>query len=150
MATAARARVDNADDADADRSVSARPEMYFLAHNVAKKHNVGALARCCTAFGVRSLVLIGSRKFNAFGAQGADAFVAFEHFESLSEARRKLKEERGCTRILGVEIVPEASAIESHPFTGNTAFVMGNEVRALASVGDSSRFIALERGRGRR
>ena len=105
--------------------------MYFLAHNVAKKHNVGTIARCCTAFGVKSLVLIGSREYNAFGAHGADGHVRFEHFDSLQDARKKLKEERGCTQILGVEIVEDARPIESHPFTGNTAFIMGNEVRSI-------------------
>ena len=36
-------------------------------------------------------------------------------------------EEKGVTRILGVEIVESAVPIESHPFDGNTAFIMGNE-----------------------
>lgn len=110
---------------------ASRPEMYFLAHNVAKKHNIGTIARCCTAFGVKSLVLIGSREYNAFGAHGADGHVRFEHFDSLGDARKKLKEERGCTQILGVEIVEDARPIESHPFTGSTAFIMGNEVRLI-------------------
>ena len=112
-------------------TTASRPEMYFLAHNVAKKHNVGTIARCCTAFGVKSLVLIGSREYNAFGAHGADGHVRFEHFDSLQDARKKLKEERGCTQILGVEIVEDARPIESHPVTGNTAFIMGNEVRSI-------------------
>ena len=112
-------------------TTASRPEMYFLAHNVAKKHNVGTIARCCTAFGVKSLVLIGSREYNAFGAHGADGHVRFEHFDSLQDARKKLKEERRCTQILGVEIVEDARPIESHPFTGNTAFIMGNEVRSI-------------------
>lgn len=103
-----------------------KPRMYFLAHNVAKKHNVGNMARCCTAFGVKSLCLIGSRQFNAFGSHGADAHVNFEHFDSLTDARSKLKE-RGCSLILGVEIMDDAKPIESHPFTGDTAFIMGNE-----------------------
>ena len=78
------------DDATTRRA-SERAEMYFLAHNVAKKHNIGTMARCCTAFGVKSLVLIGSRQFNTFGSHGADGHVHFEHFDSLEEAREKLK-----------------------------------------------------------
>ena len=62
-------------------TTASRPEMYFLAHNVAKKHNVGTIARCCTAFGVKSLVLIGSREYNAFGAHGADGHVRIEHVD---------------------------------------------------------------------
>ena len=121
------------DDATTRRA-SERAEMYFLAHNVAKKHNIGTMARCCTAFGVKSLVLIGSRQFNTFGSHGADGHVHFEHFDSLEEAREKLKGERGCTQILGVEIVDDARAIESHPFTGNTAFIMGNEGHGMTEA----------------
>jgi hypothetical protein len=34
----------------------------------------------------------------------------------------------GCT-IVGVEIDPAARPIQEHPFKGNTAFMLGNEVR---------------------
>jgi tRNA G18 (ribose-2'-O)-methylase SpoU len=122
------------DDATVTPRASERAEMYFLAHNVAKKHNIGTMARCCTAFGVKSLVLIGSRQFNTFGSHGADGYVHFEHFDSLSAARETLKGERGCTQILGVEIVDDARAIESHPFTGNTAFIMGNEGHGMTEA----------------
>jgi hypothetical protein len=33
----------------------------------------------------------------------------------------------GC-RVLGVEIDPAAVPVQTHPFTGNTAFMLGNEV----------------------
>jgi len=33
----------------------------------------------------------------------------------------------GC-RILGVEITDDAARIHEHPFTGSTAFMLGNEV----------------------
>jgi len=33
----------------------------------------------------------------------------------------------GC-RVLGVEIDDAAVPVQSHPFTGNTAFMLGNEV----------------------
>ena len=53
------------------------PACYFIVHNIAKKHNVGTIARCATAFGAREVVLIGSKQYNAFGSQGADAHVTF-------------------------------------------------------------------------
>ena len=54
------------DDDDDDASGGAvpqpgKPECYFIVHNVAKKHNVGTLARCATAFGIKSVCLIGSK-----------------------------------------------------------------------------------------
>ena len=39
----------------------ARPSCYFIVHNVSKKHNVGTLARCATAFGVKK---VGRCKLN--------------------------------------------------------------------------------------
>ena len=33
----------------------------------------------------------------------------------------------GC-QIIGVEITDEAKAVNTHPFRGNTAFMIGNEV----------------------
>lgn len=36
-----------------------KSECYFIVHNIAKKHNVGTLARCATAFGIKSVCLIG-------------------------------------------------------------------------------------------
>ena len=126
---------DDDDDDDEGRCAAATTShrgafnFYVCVHNVAKKHNVGTVARSATAFGAKSVVLIGSRQFNTFGAQGSDNHVDFEHFESLQECRRVMKDERGCTQILGVEIVEGARAVHEHPFTGHTAFILGNEVR---------------------
>ena len=102
------------------------PEMYFIVHNVSKKHNVGTLARCATAFGVKTVVLIGSKNYNTFGCQGASNHVDFTYYETLKDARQQLTEVHGC-EIVGVEIVDDAVPIEDHPFMGNTAFIMGNE-----------------------
>ena len=38
----------------------------------------------------------------------------------------------GC-RILGVEITDNAAQIHEHPFTGPTAFMLGNEVSTASS-----------------
>ena len=103
------------------------PECYFIVHNIAKKHNVGTIARCATAFGAREVVLIGSKQYNAFGSQGADAHVTFSHYDSLVEARERLRRDKGVTKIVGVEITDGAVPIETHPFDGPTAFICGNE-----------------------
>jgi tRNA G18 (ribose-2'-O)-methylase SpoU len=108
-----------------------KSRFYIICHNVAKKHNVGTLARCATAFGAESMILIGSRQFNTHGSHGSDVHVRFEHFETLERCRENLMNERKCSAILGVEIVSDARAIETHPFDGDTAFIMGNEVRSF-------------------
>lgn len=68
-----------------------RYESYVIVHNIAKRHNVGTLARSCTAFGVSELILVGRRDFNAFGSHGSTSHLRFRHFHSLSEAKSFLK-----------------------------------------------------------
>jgi hypothetical protein len=82
--------------------LAAQPASFVISYNVSKKHNIGTIARCCTAFGVRQvsegsgrwsamratgrtllctmwlwpqMCLVGSNQFNAFGSHGADAHV---------------------------------------------------------------------------
>lgn len=66
-------------------------ESYVVVHNIAKRHNVGTLARSATAFGVSELILVGRRDFNSFGSHGSTSHVLFRHFHSLSDARLFLK-----------------------------------------------------------
>jgi len=114
------------DEPGRDRGASP-PECYFIVHNIAKKHNVGTLARCATAFGIKSVCLIGSKSYNTFGCKGASNHMDFSYYPTLTDARKGLMQEKGVTKIIGVEIVEGAVPIEDHPFDGNTAFIMGNE-----------------------
>ncbi|XP_048497369.1 uncharacterized protein LOC104884946 isoform X2 [Beta vulgaris subsp. vulgaris] len=66
-------------------------ESFVIVHNIAKRHNVGTLARSATAFGVSELILVGRRDFNSFGNHGSISHLHFRHFHSLIEARNFLK-----------------------------------------------------------
>lgn len=106
-------------------------ESYVVVHNIAKRHNVGTLARSGTAFGVTEMVLVGRRDFNAFGSHGSTSHIRFRHFHSLSEARIYLKE-KNCD-ICGVEITDDAVPVNEHPFKRSTAFLLGNEGTGLSA-----------------
>ncbi|KAL6193854.1 hypothetical protein ACLB2K_034938 [Fragaria x ananassa] len=106
-------------------------ESYVVVHNIAKRHNVGTLARSATAFGVSELILVGRREFNAFGSHGSTSHVRFRHFHSLQDARQFLKD-RDCD-ICGVEITDNAMPVNHHPFTKSTAFLLGNEGTGLSA-----------------
>ncbi|XP_072997081.1 uncharacterized protein [Typha latifolia] len=106
-------------------------ESLIIVHNVAKRHNVGTLARSATAFGVSEMVLVGRRDFNSFGAHGSVSHLRFRHFPSLSLAAAYLKVDRGCD-ICGVEIADGALSITAHPFKRSTAFLLGNEGTGLS------------------
>ncbi|KAL5984008.1 hypothetical protein ACLOJK_018110 [Asimina triloba] len=109
-----------------------RHESFVVVHNIAKRHNVGTLARSATAFGVSELILVGRRDFNAFGSHGSTSHLAFRHFYSLSEARLYLTNEKNCD-ICGVEITDGAFAVSKHPFKKSTAFLLGNEGSGLSA-----------------
>ncbi|GAB2220127.1 hypothetical protein Droror1_Dr00007770 [Drosera rotundifolia] len=106
-------------------------ESYVVVHNIAKRHNVGTLARSATAFGVSEFILVGKRDFNAFGSHGATSHLRFRHFYSLADARNFLRE-RHCD-ICGVEITDDAVAVDRHPFKRSTAFLLGNEGTGLSN-----------------
>ncbi|EFN54635.1 hypothetical protein CHLNCDRAFT_17312, partial [Chlorella variabilis] len=103
---------------------------YLITYNVSKKHNLGTLARCATAFNVRQLCLVGSRQFNTFGAHGSSEYVDFCHYNTLDECCQDLKDNKGCT-VVGVEIIDGAQPVHRFPFRGNTAFMLGNEGQGL-------------------
>ena len=69
---------------------------------------------------------VGKEQFSTHGAHGAQKHLRTRHFYTFAEAREYLKGE-GCW-ICGVEIVTGATAVQSKPFRGSTAFVIGNEV----------------------
>lgn len=110
--------------------MSAPPHCFLVIHNVAKTANIGTLARCATAFGVQELLVVGSSKFNTFGAHGAADYVRVRSFTTLASMREYVTGLGG--RVLGVEIVPEALDVTRHPFHGPTAFVLGNEGSGLS------------------
>ncbi|KAI3423857.1 hypothetical protein D9Q98_009691 [Chlorella vulgaris] len=118
---------------DADESAcstSQCPACHLITYNVSKKHNLGTLARCATAFNVRQVCLVGSRQFNTFGAHGASEYVDFCHYSTLEECCHDLRHNKGCS-IVGVEIVEGAQPVHSFPFSGSTAFMLGNEGQGL-------------------
>ncbi|XVF38609.1 hypothetical protein REPUB_Repub20aG0117100 [Reevesia pubescens] len=106
-------------------------ESYVVVHNIAKRHNVGTLARSATAFGVSEIILVGRRDFNAFGSHGSTSHLRFRHFHSLNDAHVFLKK-KDCD-ICGVEITAGAVSITDHPFQKSTAFLLGNEGTGLSA-----------------
>ena len=119
----------NSDQASQSNAVH-KPESILVLHNVAKKKNFGDLIRTASALGVREVVVVGAQKLQSFGAHGCAGFLRFSHFNKLPEAIAYLHDVRGA-KLCGVEIMPEAAPVQSHPFCGPTAFLMGNEGQGL-------------------
>lgn len=78
------------------------------------------------------MLLVGERSFNTFGSHGSDGHVAFRHFPSLPDVRSYLLQQ-GAT-LVGVEITPRSLDVTTQPFSGPTAFLMGNEGTGLSAA----------------
>ena len=118
------------DGRTAQPHASEPPRCHVIFFNIGKKRNVGTIARCCTAFAVSSLCVIGSREINTFGSHGADAHVHMRHFSTLQECGAVLRDQEGCS-IVGVEVLEDAEPVHARPFRGPTAFMLGNEGQVL-------------------
>ncbi|KAJ4967733.1 hypothetical protein NE237_014434 [Protea cynaroides] len=96
-------------------------ESRVVVHNIAKRHNVGTMARSATASGVTEFILVGRRDFNTFGSHGSTSHLRFRHFHSLTDALT-----------LRSEIIDGAVAVNHHPFRKSTTFLLGNEGTGLS------------------
>ncbi|CAL1145087.1 unnamed protein product [Cladocopium goreaui] len=111
---------------------TSRPESFLLIFNVSKKQNFGTLLRSACAFGVSEVLVVGAKKIATFGNQGTMAHANVRHFETLQAAKAELAA-RGA-RICGIEIDDTAQAVTQHPFTGSTAFMLGNEGEGMSQA----------------
>lgn len=104
---------------------TASPDCYMLVFNIGKKKNFGDILRSAAAFGVKEVFVVGAKKLSTFGNQGTQKYCHFRHFDTLSDAKSELG--RRGIKLVGIEITDNAVPIQSHPFSGSTCFMSGNE-----------------------
>lgn len=97
----------------------------MLVYNIGKKKNFGDILRSASAFGVKEVFVVGAKKLQLFGNQGTQRFCKFHFFDSLYDAQVELH--RRGIKLIGIEITEDAIPIQSHPFSGPTCFMAGNE-----------------------
>jgi len=132
---------------------SARPRFYVILSNISKIENLKKVMVSANAFGVAEVFVVGlpqvelgSMCAKAFGRHqppalgtsfpaGSDVVgslavppIQFRRFESLTACREHCQS-IGCS-VCGVEILESAEDLNAEPFRGDTAFMLGNEVRA--------------------
>mmetsp|Transcript_55294 Transcript_55294/g.140253 ORF Transcript_55294/g.140253 Transcript_55294/m.140253 type:complete len:243 (+) Transcript_55294:60-788(+) len=101
------------------------PKSYLLLFNVGKRQNFGTLLRSACAFGVSEVFVVGAKKLATFGNQGTAGYSPERYFDTLETAKADCVA-RGI-RICGIEIDESARPVQEHPFSGPTAFMLGNE-----------------------
>jgi tRNA G18 (ribose-2'-O)-methylase SpoU len=74
----------------------ARPDMYLIISNIAKKMNLGMMIRSACAFGAKCVMVVGgSQRFATFGAHGTTKYVSTMWFPKLKDCVTYLKERGG-------------------------------------------------------
>ena len=101
----------------------------LIVFNISKQKNIGGLMRTANAMGVSELILVGRKKKSTYGHCGTESHIPQKHFFQLEDAVCYLREND--YSITGIEISQQSVKIEQHPFTGNTAFLPGNEGTGL-------------------
>ena len=105
---------------------------YLLIYNVSKRNNFGQLLRSACAFGVTAVFVVGAEKLSTHGNQGTTLHSEFRHFPDMKSAKAYLVE--AGIKLIGVEIAEGAKTIESHPFEGDTCFMLGNEGSGMSET----------------
>ena len=93
-----------------------------------------------SAFGVTAVFVVGQKKLDLEEQEPLLTSLSCRvmRMATLNDCRMYCMERN--IRIIGVEIMPNANSIADHPFHGDSAFMMGNEVPAcLCSQKDSVR-----------
>ncbi|KAG2787842.1 hypothetical protein JG687_00016764 [Phytophthora cactorum] len=112
----------------------ATPRHFLILNNVQKNKNIKNMLVSASAFGVKEVFVVGQKKFDL---QEQEPFLSslscrVTRVATLKDCRA-LCQERGI-RIVGVEIMHDAKSIADQPFSGDTAFIMGNEGSGMNSA----------------
>lgn len=118
-----------------EEALAAPPCHFLILNNVQKMKNVKNMLVSASAFGVKEVFVVGQKTFDL---QEQKPFLSslschVTRVATLKDCRARCQE-RGI-RIVGVEIMHDAKSIADSPFCGDTAFIMGNEVRLQALIG---------------
>lgn len=102
---------------------------FLIVNNVQKAKNIKNMLVSASSFGVTEVFIVGQKKFEL---HDHDAFLRslqcpVTRMSSLTDCRAHCVANN--IRIVGVEIMESAQSILDEPFQGDTAFIMGNEVR---------------------
>ena len=108
---------------------------FIIAHNIRSLYNIGTIFRTADALGVDFLFLTGysgqpPRKEISKVALGAENFVPWEHYQSISYLLKKLK--KSGVKIVALETDKKAVNYLDFKPQFPLALLLGNEVKGLS------------------
>ncbi|KAG7387172.1 hypothetical protein PHYBOEH_008346 [Phytophthora boehmeriae] len=113
---------------------TATPRHFLILNNVQKNKNIRNMLVSASAFGVKEVFVVGQKKFDL---EEQESFIStlscqVTRLPTLRDCRQHCQERN--IRIVGVEIMNDAKSIAEQPFSGDTAFIMGNEGSGMNSA----------------
>ncbi|DBA00238.1 TPA: hypothetical protein N0F65_007882 [Lagenidium giganteum] len=102
-------------------------KQYLIINNVQKVKNIKNMLISASAFGVSEIFVVGQKKFSLEEHEALLQMLScpVTRMASLAECQAHCKANN--IRIAGVEILSSARSLLEMPFSGHTAFMMGNE-----------------------
>ena len=119
----------------AEFEAAEKTPIIIVLDNIRSLSNVGAFFRTADAFRIEELLLCGitacppHREIHKT-ALGADETVSWQHFESVEDACKYMKDKG--YRIFAIEQVEGSLPLQNFAFEPQTAYILGNEVEGVS------------------
>jgi len=109
--------------ADLDKT---RIPLEVAIENLAHDFNIGTIIRNANAFNVRTVHIIGKRKYNRRGAMVTDKYLHIKHWPTVTDfvtdARKR------CQQLVAIENnCPNTKPLQQAKFKSNTTLIFGSE-----------------------
>lgn len=114
-----------------------KPNLIVICHNIRSAYNIGSIFRTADGAGVAKVYLTGYTPAPPHSgisktALGAEKIVAWEKFSKLDTVLEKLRKEK--YEIIALEQSKKSLPYKKYNPPGNTALILGNEVRGLSGL----------------
>ena len=121
-----------------------RNELEVAIENLSHDFNMGTIVRSANSFNVKTVHIIGNKKYNRRGAMCTDKYLKIIHWENYKDFIQDQKERE--REVVAIENnVPGAKGLLNKKFVQKTTLVFGSEgegiSQGLLGVADDIRFI---------
>lgn len=104
-----------------------RNNFTVLCSNLYNDFNIATVIRNSNAFLAKQVILYGSKQYDRRGTVGTHHYTNFIHtktFTELDERMKILRQTYGTVKVLGIDNVPGATAIDTFNWDSNTHYVL--------------------------